>query len=75
MGAPGNLAGWCELVRAYGSKKLPEMFAPAIGLARDGFPLIEFNVEEISGVTAELRGHRNALSGMVARSTPTAPAR
>ena len=27
-------------------KKLPELFAPAIKLARDGFWMIEFNVEE-----------------------------
>src|SRR5215471_11383880 len=27
VGAPGNLAGWCELVQSYGRKKLPELFA------------------------------------------------
>src|SRR3990167_9433354 len=43
VGAPGNLAGWCEMVGAYGTKKLPELFAPAIAIARDGFALIEFN--------------------------------
>ncbi len=47
--------GWCEMVSAYGTKKLPELFAPAIAVARDGFGLIEFNVEEIGGVTCELR--------------------
>ncbi|SEO64371.1 gamma-glutamyltranspeptidase / glutathione hydrolase [Rhodospirillales bacterium URHD0017] len=55
VGSPGNLAGWCEMVGAYGTKKLPELFAPAIAIARDGFGLIEFNVEEIGGVTYELR--------------------
>jgi gamma-glutamyltranspeptidase/glutathione hydrolase len=55
VGAPGNLAGWCEMVGAYGTKKLPELFAPAIRLARDGFSLIEFNVEEMAGATSELR--------------------
>ena len=44
------------MVSTYGTKKLPELFAPAIGIARDGFGLIEFNVEEIGGVTYELRG-------------------
>ena len=57
VGAPGNLAGWCEMVSAYGTKKLPELFAPAIAIARDGFAMIEFNVEEIAGVTPEMRGH------------------
>jgi gamma-glutamyltranspeptidase / glutathione hydrolase len=56
VGAPGNLAGWCDMVASYGTKKLPELFAPAIKLARDGFGLIEFNVDEIAGVTSELRG-------------------
>ncbi len=45
---PGNLAGWCELVRAHGRKSLAEVFAPAIALARDGFPLIEFNTDGIN---------------------------
>ena len=45
------------MVDSYGSKKLPELFAPAIAIARDGFGLIEFNVEEIGGATSELRGH------------------
>src|SRR5215475_7606735 len=58
VGAPGNLAGWCELVQAHGRKKLPEIFAPAIAIARDGFQLIEFNLEEIGGVGPELAGHK-----------------
>ncbi len=57
VGAPGNLAGWCELIRAHGRKSLADVFAPAISLARDGYPLIDFNVEEINGVSAEYRAH------------------
>ena len=45
-GVPGNLAGWAELVRAYGKKPLGDALAPAIRLAHDGFPLVEFNVDE-----------------------------
>ena len=45
---PGNLAGWCELVKSYGRKSLAEVFAPAIALARDGFPIIEFNTDGIN---------------------------
>ena len=52
VGAPGNLGGWCEMVSTYGTKKLPELFAPAIKLARDGYSMIEFNVEEIAASAA-----------------------
>ena len=57
VGTPGNLAGWCELVRAYGRLTAKDIFAPAIELARDGFPLIEFNVEAISECAEELKAH------------------
>jgi gamma-glutamyltranspeptidase/glutathione hydrolase len=61
VGAPGNLGGWCEMVSTYGSKKLPELFAPAIKLARDGFSMIEFNVEEFNGASPEI-GRHSALA-------------
>src|SRR3954447_13809948 len=57
VGAPGNLAGWCELVRAHGRLTGKEIFAPAIELARDGFPLIEFNVEAINISAQELAAY------------------
>lgn len=41
-GTPGNLAGWCELAKAHGRKKLHDIFAPAVVLARDGHLVIEF---------------------------------
>lgn len=56
-GTPGNLAGWCELNRAHGSKKLAEVFAPAIALAADGFPLVEFNTAGINQTAAGLRDY------------------
>lgn len=52
---PGNLAGWCELVRAHGRKPLADVFAPAIALARDGFPIIEFNTQNINMAVTELK--------------------
>jgi gamma-glutamyltranspeptidase/glutathione hydrolase len=54
VGAPGNLAGWCEMVTSYGSRTLAELFAPAVAVACDGFSLIEFNVEEIGGASGEM---------------------
>src|SRR3954462_5071291 len=49
VGVPGNLAGWAELVRAHGNKPLGDAFMPAIAIAREGFPLLEFALEEING--------------------------
>lgn len=45
---PGNLAGWCELNRAYGKASLEAIFAPAIALAEGGFPVAEFGVAEFN---------------------------
>src|ERR1700733_1883677 len=60
-GTPGNLAGWCELVSRYGRRQLADVFAPAIDLARNGFPLTEYNVSAISDTAAEF--NQPALSG------------
>jgi gamma-glutamyltranspeptidase/glutathione hydrolase len=57
-GTPGNLAGWCELVHAHGSKPLTEVFAPAIALAREGFPLTEYNTSAINDVATEMQGRQ-----------------
>jgi gamma-glutamyltranspeptidase / glutathione hydrolase len=62
VGTPGNLAGWCELVRARGIKTLKDVFAPAIALARDGFALAEFGVEEINEQVPLLKVHREFYS-------------
>jgi gamma-glutamyltranspeptidase / glutathione hydrolase len=36
---PGACAGWCDLLARHGSLALPDVLAPAIGLAEDGFPV------------------------------------
>ena len=48
VGTPGDLAGWAELVRAYGKKPLGAALAPAIALASDGYALAEFGVAEFN---------------------------
>ena len=58
VGLPGNLAGWSELIGSYGTLKLADVFAPAIRLARDGFPVTEFNIEENNLTEPEIRAHK-----------------
>jgi len=36
---PGALAGWDKLIRTYGKRTLAQVLQPAIGYARDGFPV------------------------------------
>lgn len=57
VGAPGNLAGWAELVRSYGRRPFADALAPAIRLARDGFPVAEFFVYETNMWQPELAKH------------------
>jgi gamma-glutamyltranspeptidase/glutathione hydrolase len=65
-GTPGNLAGWCELVRAYGKKPFADALKPAIALARDGFPLVEYGVVEIHEVAAELKSRADLFPAWAA---------
>jgi gamma-glutamyltranspeptidase/glutathione hydrolase len=39
VGVPGEVAGWVALHQRFGRLPLPRVLAPAIALARDGFPL------------------------------------
>ena len=55
VGTPGNLMGWAELVKAHGKRPWKEALEPATRLARDGFPLVEFNVAEINESVLELK--------------------
>ena len=57
VGTPGNLAGWMELQHTHGRLDLGDAFEPAIRLARDGYPVTEFNVVENNATAPELRAH------------------
>jgi gamma-glutamyltranspeptidase/glutathione hydrolase len=57
VATPGNLAGWAELVRAYGQRPFAEALKPAIALAADGFGLAEFGAAEFNEQTPLLRAH------------------
>jgi gamma-glutamyltranspeptidase/glutathione hydrolase len=42
---PGAVDGWSKLLSRFGNKKLPEVLAPAIHYARDGFPVPEWDAQ------------------------------
>jgi gamma-glutamyltranspeptidase / glutathione hydrolase len=50
---PGAFDAWMLMLRDHGTMRLEDVIAPAIGYARDGFPLIHGVVTAIAGV-AEL---------------------
>ena len=49
---PGAFDGWMRLLRDYGTLKLRDVLEPAIGYARDGYPVTPGLHEALAGVTA-----------------------
>jgi gamma-glutamyltranspeptidase / glutathione hydrolase len=47
---PGAFGAWLTMLRDYGTWSLAEVLAPAIGYARDGFPLVPRAVQAIVAV-------------------------
>uniref|UniRef100_UPI0037C0C943 gamma-glutamyltransferase n=1 Tax=Gemmatimonas sp. TaxID=1962908 RepID=UPI0037C0C943 len=52
---PGALAGWDTLVRSYGKRTLAQVLQPAIGYARDGFPVSPIIAAQWADETAFLQ--------------------
>ncbi len=52
VGPPGSLAGWLALLDTYGTRSRADVFADAIELAREGFPISEGNAHMIAGQMA-----------------------
>jgi gamma-glutamyltranspeptidase / glutathione hydrolase len=67
-GVPGNLAGWSELQRTYGKLDFKAAFAPAIKLARGGYPVTEFNIEETNLTAPELLALPGGLASAWAKN-------
>jgi len=42
---PGTVDGWSKLLSRFGNKTLPEVLAPAIHYAREGFPVPEWDAQ------------------------------
>jgi gamma-glutamyltranspeptidase/glutathione hydrolase len=71
-GIPGAPAAWVHIARTYGSRPLAELLAPAIRLARDGFP-VDDKYQRLLGWRSEvmLRYPETAAIFMPAGEVPT----
>jgi len=54
---PGAFGAWLTMLRDHGTWSLADVMAPAIGYARDGFPLIPRAVQAITAVQDLFRAH------------------
>ncbi|HEY0217787.1 MAG TPA: gamma-glutamyltransferase [Cellulomonas sp.] len=54
---PGAFGAWLDLLARYGTLPLADVLAPAIGYARDGYPLVPAAVRTIGTVRALLAEH------------------
>src|SRR5580692_5330261 len=58
---PGAVDGWSKLLSRLGTKKFPEVLAPAIHYAKDGFPVPELDAEYWSSSAEKLKTDPNAV--------------
>lgn len=63
VSTPGNLHAWEAMLERYGSRPLPELLAPAIRRAEEGFPLSEQTARFLSYSWAEIPEHVRAFYG------------
>lgn len=62
---PGNVAGWFEALRSFGTLRPAQVLAPAIELAERGFPLHPFNVELIRSSLPRLNDAGRQVWGQI----------
>ena len=54
---PGAFDGWVTLLEKHGTMKLPDLLAPAIALAENGFPVMEKTVADWVPEVDKLKTH------------------
>lgn len=54
---PGAFGAWLDLLARYGTLPLADVLGPALGYARDGFPLVPAASRTVAAVAAMLREH------------------
>ena len=79
VSVPGVVDGWASLLAAYGTKTLPQLLAPAIGYAKNGYPVSEIISRQWEAAERKLsadpaaakRSCRAAMRRSLARSSQT----
>ncbi len=70
---PGAVSGWGALNKRFGRRSLDRLLAPAIGYARDGFPVSEIVARRWADHREKLAGHdRSAETFLVDGRAPVA---
>jgi gamma-glutamyltranspeptidase/glutathione hydrolase len=59
---PGAFDGWVTLIEKYGTMKLPDLLAPAINYAENGFPVMEKTAEDWQAEVALLKRSADATA-------------
>jgi gamma-glutamyltranspeptidase / glutathione hydrolase len=62
---PGAVDGWSKLLSRLGTKKFPEVLAPAIHYAKDGFPVPELDAEYWASSEEKLQTDPNAAKAFL----------
>ena len=70
---PGAFDGWTTLLEKHGTMKLPDLLAPAIALAENGFPLMEKTVADWIPEVEKLRRTPAAASTYLFNGEPPKP--
>ncbi len=63
VSTPGNLHAWAAMLERYGSRPLPDLLAPAIRTAEEGFPLSEGTAAALADSWAEIPEHARSFFG------------
>ena len=61
VSVPGAVAAWADALDRFGTQPLAELLEPAIGYARDGFPVSTRLASDIAGSSGSLNDHARAL--------------
>jgi gamma-glutamyltranspeptidase / glutathione hydrolase len=69
---PGVVSGWDALLTRFGTITLTDALAPAIGYARDGFPVAELVANEWRDAVATLSADAAAMATFLPTGTPPA---